>query len=75
MMRSTHARPVSGSVHCSTSLAEPSLATCSMTTMTRAAPLTRSIAPPMPLTILPGTAQLAMSPPRRDLHGPEHGGA
>ena len=30
--------------------------------MTRAAPCTRSIAPPMPLTILPGTIQLARSP-------------
>ena len=34
-------------------------------TMTRLAPCTRSIAPPMPLTILPGIIQLARSP-RRD---------
>ena len=33
-----------------------------MSTMTRLAPWTRSIAPPMPLTILPGTIQLARSP-------------
>ena len=33
-----------------------------MTTITRPAPLTRSIAPPMPLTMAPGTIQLARSP-------------
>jgi hypothetical protein len=33
-----------------------------MITTTRRAPWTRSIAPPIPLTILPGTNQLAMSP-------------
>ena len=38
------------------------MATCSMSTMTFLAPWTRSIAPPMPLTILPGIIQLAMSP-------------
>ena len=38
-----------------------------------AAPWTRSIAPPMPLTILPGTIQLARSPSRGDLHRAEHG--
>jgi hypothetical protein len=42
----------------------PSLSVCSMSTMTRAAPWTRSIAPPMPFTILPGTIQLARSPAR-----------
>src|SRR4029079_17365794 len=31
--------------------------------MTRLAPWTRSIAPPIPLTIFPGIIQLAMSPP------------
>ena len=30
--------------------------------MTRLTPATRSIAPPMPFTILPGMVQLAMSP-------------
>ncbi len=38
------------------------MATCSISTITRLAPCTRSIAPPMPLTILPGIIQLAMSP-------------
>ena len=37
------------------------MATCSMSTMTFLAPCTRSIAPPMPLTILLGIIQLAMS--------------
>jgi hypothetical protein len=62
MMRSTTPRPVSGSEHSSTILAEPSRATCSMRTMTFAAPWTRSMAPPGPLTILPGIIQLARSP-------------
>ena len=35
------------------------------------APATRSIAPPMPLTILPGIIQLARSPSSRDLHRAE----
>ncbi len=38
------------------------MATCSIITMTRLAPWTRSIAPPMPLTIFPGIIQLARSP-------------
>ena len=33
-----------------------------MTTTTRLTPATRSIAPPMPFTILPGIIQLARSP-------------
>ena len=33
-----------------------------MTTITRLTPATRSMAPPMPLTILPGIIQLARSP-------------
>ena len=40
----------------------PSLATCSISTITRFAPWTRSIAPPIPLTIFPGIIQFAMSP-------------
>ena len=62
MIWSTQALPVSGRVHSSTILAEPSRATCSIITITRLAPPTRSIAPPMPLTILPGISQLARSP-------------
>jgi hypothetical protein len=37
-------------------------ATCSISTTTLRTPATRSIAPPMPLTILPGIIQLARSP-------------
>ena len=62
MMRSTTPRPVSGSEHVFTIFAEPSRATCSISTMTRPAPCTRSIAPPGPLTIFPGIIQLARSP-------------
>mmetsp|Transcript_24335 Transcript_24335/g.75388 ORF Transcript_24335/g.75388 Transcript_24335/m.75388 type:complete len:257 (+) Transcript_24335:443-1213(+) len=61
MMRSTTARPVSGSVHAFLILAAP-LAVCSMVTTTRHPLDTRSMAPPMPLTILPGITQLARSP-------------
>ena len=50
------------------------MATCSISTITRLAPWTRSIAPPMPLTILPGIIQLAMSPAGGDLHGAEDRG-
>ncbi|CAM5308582.1 hypothetical protein SALBM135S_05065 [Streptomyces alboniger] len=62
MIRSTQPLPVSGSVHASRIFGEPSLAVWVMTTMTPRAPCTRSIAPPMPVIILPGTAQLARSP-------------
>ena len=61
-MRWTQARPVSGRVQTSTSLWLPSLAVCSIITITCLAPWTRSIAPPMPLTTLPGIIQLARSP-------------
>src|SRR6266496_861881 len=62
MIRCTQALPVSGRLHSFTILWLPSLARCSIITMTRFAPCTRSIAPPMPLTILPGIIQLARSP-------------
>ena len=52
---------VSGSVHVLTILGLP-LAVCCMATITRLAPVTRSIAPPMPGTILPGIIQLASRP-------------
>ena len=58
----THATPVSGSVHRSRIFGAPSLVVCSIITITRAAPATRSIAPPMPLIILPGIIQFARSP-------------
>src|SRR5262249_60439759 len=44
------------------SLCSPPLAQCSINTTTRLTPATRSIAPPMPLTSLPGIIQLARSP-------------
>src|SRR3984893_12509743 len=59
--RSTTRSPVSGRLHFLRSFG-PSLAECSITTTTRLTPATRSIAPPMPLTILPGIIQLARSP-------------
>src|ERR1700743_75312 len=61
-MRLTQAMPVSGNVQRSRILGLPSLAACSIITITLRAPCTRSIAPPMPLTILPGIIQLARSP-------------
>src|SRR5450631_626067 len=62
MMRSTTRSPVSGNEHSLTILKSPFLARCSMRMMTRRAPWTRSMAPPMPLIILPGIVQLARSP-------------
>src|SRR5262245_59326193 len=62
MMRFTTPRPVYGSEHSVTTLYDPSFAMCSISTITRLAPCTRSIAPPIPLTILPGIIQLARSP-------------
>ncbi len=62
MTRCTQARPVSGRAQRASSLGAPSRVVCSIRTMTRRAPCTRSIAPPMPLTILPGIIQLARSP-------------
>ena len=62
MIKSTTCLPVSGSSHSSRIFGVPSLALCSISTTTRFTPLTKSIAPPGPLTILPGTIQLARSP-------------
>src|SRR5450631_3814611 len=62
MMRCTTRSPVSGNEHSLTILKSPFLATCSIRMMTLRAPWTRSMAPPMPLTILPGIVQLARSP-------------
>src|ERR1700757_1405529 len=61
-IRFTQRLPVSGSEQCSTIFALPSLAVCSIITKTFSTPCTRSIAPPMPLIILPGIVQLARSP-------------
>ncbi len=54
--------PVSGSEHCLRILGLPSLVACSIITTTRRAPTTRSIPPPIPFTIFPGTSQFARSP-------------
>lgn len=60
-MWSTQLSAVSGRVHSSTILGEPSLATSSIATMTFREPLHRSIAPPIPKA-RPGVDQLARSP-------------
>jgi hypothetical protein len=62
MMRETTPVPVSGRVQERSTFDWPCLLACSMTTTTRRTPATRSMAPPMPFTILPGIIQLAMSP-------------
>src|ERR1700681_3200637 len=54
--------PVMGRLHCLSILGEPSRAVCSIRTITRRTPETKSIAPPGPLTIFPGTIQFARSP-------------
>src|SRR5205823_5860023 len=61
-MWSTTSTPVSGSVHFFRILGLLSRVACSMAMNTRFAPATRSMAPPMPLSILPGMAQLASVP-------------
>src|ERR1700729_2284332 len=62
--KSTVRDDVIGSRHSLTSFEEP-LAVCCIATMTRLAPVTRSMAPPMPGTIFPGIIQLARYPPDR----------
>ena len=59
--KSTGRSEVKGSEHCLTIFGLP-LAVCCMATTTRFAPDTRSIAPPMPGTILPGIIQFASRP-------------
>ena len=54
--------PVNGKLHCGNNFELPALSQCCMATMMFFALATKSIAPPMPLTILPGTFQFAMSP-------------
>src|SRR6185312_8945510 len=63
MMRSMQPVPVSGRVQALRILDLPALLACSISAITRLTPATRSIAPPMPFTILPGMVQLAISPP------------
>ena len=62
MIRCTTRLPVIGRLQAFKILGEPSFAACSMITTTRFARATRSIAPPMPFTILPGIIQFARSP-------------
>ena len=62
MITLTHPTPVSGSEHALTSFGVPSLALCSIITTIFFTPATRSMAPPIPLTIFPGIIQLAISP-------------
>src|SRR5262245_39231187 len=59
--RSTGRTEVSGSEHLLTIFGLP-LAVCCIATITRLAPVTRSMAPPMPGTILPGIIQFASVP-------------
>jgi hypothetical protein len=61
-IRSTQPLPVSGSVHSARILGLPSFAVWAITTITVRAPCTRSMAPPIPVTSLPGIAQLARPP-------------
>jgi hypothetical protein len=58
---STGRKDVMGSVHFLTIFETP-LAVCCIATITRLAPVTRSMAPPIPGTILLGIIQLARSP-------------
>ena len=58
----TQPTPVRGKVHSVSSLDSPSRLLCCMATMMFSALATRSMAPPMPLTMRPGIFQLAMSP-------------
>ena len=69
--RSTGRTEVSGSEHCLTIFDWP-FAVCCMATITRFAPETRSIAPPMPGTILPGDHPVGEMARAVDLQGAEH---
>ena len=67
--RSTGRKEVSGRLHWRRIFGLP-LAVCCMAMTTRFAPVTRSIAPPMPGTILPGIIQLARCPPSSTCSAP-----
>ena len=58
-MSVTQLTAVRGMVHFFRILGSPFLVQCSRATMTFLVPATRSMAPPMPFTTLPGTIQLA----------------
>lgn len=68
MSPSTQALPVSGRSYSSTISGLPSSAVWGTVTITRRAPCTSSMAPPIPVTILPGMAQLVRSPLWDRLH-------
>ena len=59
-------------MHSRTIFGVPFLSVCSIAAITRLAPATISIAPPMPPMSRPGLSQLARSPLLGNLHGPEH---
>ena len=60
---STQFFPVRGRLHLSNILCPPPFAVCSIVTITfEPGAETRSIAPPIPLTIFPGIIQFARSP-------------
>ena len=69
---STTRAPVSGRLHCLSSFGLPP-AVCSISTTTFFTPATRSIAPPIPFTILPGIIQFARSPFARHLQRAQDG--
>ena len=58
----TQPTPVKGKEHFFNSLLSPLLLVCIIATIILSAEATKSIAPPIPFTILPGIFQLAISP-------------
>ena len=66
----TTCAPVSGRLQRFRIFLSPRFDTWSMTMRTRLAPLTRSIAPPGPLTMAPGIIQFARSPSRETCIAP-----
>ena len=73
MTRLTTALPVSGRSQVASSLGLPSLAVCSMVTITDRAPWTRSMAPPMPFDHFPGHHPVGEVTGGGDLHRAEDG--
>ena len=61
-IRLTQRLPVNGNEHDGSNLDSPALFTCCIATIICFADATRSMAPPIPLTIFPGIFQLAISP-------------
>src|SRR3984957_7915891 len=65
--------PVSGRLHFLTILGSPSLVVCSIAMITRFAPATKAIAPPIPFNIFPGIAQFARFPFSSTCNAPSTG--